>query len=277
MTDATTIRQQFALIDVVSRYLQLQRQGSEYVGLCPFHEDHHPSFSIYLGRDGIQRFICFSCQAAGDVIDFIQMIESVDFQVAIERLTGGALPQTGTHRPPPPKPTQEAVWQPIVPVPDDAPDYNPKQTYNPKAGAMRCYKPTRIDPYCDAEGRLMFYVVRLDFPDRKITPMVTWCKGPEGKRLWCARHVDKPYPLCGLDQLAQRPNDAVLVVSGEKCYHYALKHVPHMVPVTWPGGDDGLKHTDISPLKDRWITAWPDADHSSADSMLSLFNRLQRL
>lgn len=277
MTDAAAIRQQFALIDVASRYIQLKRQGSDYVGLCPFHEDHNPSFSIYVGRDGIQRFICFSCQAAGDVIDFVQGIEGVEFEAACRRLTGGELPATGTHKPPPPKPTQEALWTPIVPVPDDAPEYNPKQTFNPKVGAMRIYKPTRIDPYYDAQGRLMFYVVRLDYPDKKITPMVTWCKGPEGRRLWCCRYVNKPYPLCGLDQLAKRPDDAVLVVSGEKCYQYALQHVPSMVPVTWPGGDDGLKHTDIAPLIGRWVTVWPDADPSSRRSMLSLYNRLQRL
>lgn len=278
MSEADLIRQQNSLVETASRYIELVRKGSDYVGLCPFHDDSRPSLNIYTGRDGVERFICFACQAAGDVIDFVGDIEGVDYKSAVRKLTGGELPASGAPiKRRPKRASEESLWTPIVPVPADAPEYDPQQTYNPKAGKMRFYRPTRIDPYYDAEGSLMFYVVRLDFNGEKITPMVTWCEGPEGRRLWCSRYVDKPWPLCGLDQLAERPSDAVLVVSGEKCYQYALEHIPTMVPVTWPGGDDGLRHTDISPLKDRWVTCWPDADWSGGDACLSLFNRLQRL
>lgn len=76
-------------LDVVLRYgLELKkRQGRDHVALCPFHDDRTPSFAIRgEDRPGRPPFKCFGCGWSGDVIRFIQHIDSVDFRTACERL-----------------------------------------------------------------------------------------------------------------------------------------------------------------------------------------------
>ena len=58
------IRSRNDIVDVVSSYVKLQRKGSNYVGVCPFHNDHSPSMSVNQPR---QIYHCFSCGAGGGV------------------------------------------------------------------------------------------------------------------------------------------------------------------------------------------------------------------
>ncbi|SDW37357.1 DNA primase [Tepidimicrobium xylanilyticum] len=68
------------LIDVVSKYIQLKKTGSNYVGLCPFHNEKTPSFTI---SESKQLFHCFGCGEGGDVISFIMKIENLSFVEAV--------------------------------------------------------------------------------------------------------------------------------------------------------------------------------------------------
>ena len=61
--------------DVVSRYVKLEKKGRNYFGLCPFHEEDQPSFSINKQK---QIFYCFGCGEGGNVVDFVEKIESCD-------------------------------------------------------------------------------------------------------------------------------------------------------------------------------------------------------
>lgn len=71
------------IVDIVSQYVVLKRQGRSYFGLCPFHNEKSPSFSVSESR---QIFHCFGCGAGGDAIGFLRKIENIDFQDAIEIL-----------------------------------------------------------------------------------------------------------------------------------------------------------------------------------------------
>lgn len=71
------------IVDVVGGYVNLRQTGQTYKGLCPFHEDHHPSFDVDPRR---QRYRCWACQKHGDVITFIREQERVDFREALEIL-----------------------------------------------------------------------------------------------------------------------------------------------------------------------------------------------
>ena len=71
------------LEEAVSRYVQLKRRGSVLVGLCPFHSEKTPSFTIY---DAENMFHCFGCGAGGDVITFTMRIENLDYLSAVTRL-----------------------------------------------------------------------------------------------------------------------------------------------------------------------------------------------
>ena len=68
---------------VVSGYVNLKRAGSNMVGLCPFHSEKTPSFTVYTSE---QSFYCFGCGAGGDVITFIRKIENLDYPSAVEFL-----------------------------------------------------------------------------------------------------------------------------------------------------------------------------------------------
>jgi DNA primase len=71
------------IVDVVGSYVALRQAGPTFKGLCPFHEDHRPSFDVDPRR---QRYRCWSCGKYGDVIEFVQEQERVDFREALELL-----------------------------------------------------------------------------------------------------------------------------------------------------------------------------------------------
>jgi phage/plasmid primase-like uncharacterized protein len=71
------------LVDVIGRYVKLTRRGREYIGLCPFHRDKTPSFTVPEGKGF---YHCFGCGQHGDVFDFIMAIEGVHFTSARQRL-----------------------------------------------------------------------------------------------------------------------------------------------------------------------------------------------
>ena len=68
---------------VISSYVTLKRAGSNLKGLCPFHSEKTPSFTVY---PATQSFYCFGCGAAGDVISFVMRAENLDYVSAIETL-----------------------------------------------------------------------------------------------------------------------------------------------------------------------------------------------
>jgi DNA primase len=70
---------------VVKSHLNLN--SSDY-GLCPFHEEKTPSFHIYKARSGKARYHCFGCEANGDAINFVSIIEGLSFKSALEKLGG---------------------------------------------------------------------------------------------------------------------------------------------------------------------------------------------
>ncbi len=81
------IQQANDIVDVVGEHLALKRKGREMVGLCPFHDDHRPSFNVNPSK---QIFKCFACGAGGDVVKFIQMRENLSFPQALQRLADRA-------------------------------------------------------------------------------------------------------------------------------------------------------------------------------------------
>ncbi len=72
------------LVDVISSYIPLKRAGSNMNGLCPFHSEKSPSFTVFTG--GEPHFYCFGCGAGGDVISFVMRMENLDYRSALEFL-----------------------------------------------------------------------------------------------------------------------------------------------------------------------------------------------
>jgi DNA primase len=87
------VRMKNDIVDVVSGYVKIQKKGSSYFGLCPFHNEKSPSFSVSPSK---QMFYCFGCGAGGNVITFVMEYENYTFQEAVKFLAekaGVSLPE----------------------------------------------------------------------------------------------------------------------------------------------------------------------------------------
>lgn len=74
------LRTKVPLADVASDYLDLKRSGTRYVGLCPAHSERTPSFTVH---PDLERFRCYGCGAAGDIFDFIVLVDGITFREAV--------------------------------------------------------------------------------------------------------------------------------------------------------------------------------------------------
>ncbi len=79
------IRSRLACSEVIGKRVRLVRKGREYSGLCPFHNEKTPSFTV---NDDKGFFHCFGCGAHGDVIGFAMRIDNLQFLDAVEQLAG---------------------------------------------------------------------------------------------------------------------------------------------------------------------------------------------
>ena len=77
------IRMRNDIVDVISGYVKLQRKGSSYFGLCPFHNEKSPSFSVSPSK---QMYYCFGCGAGGNVFSFLMEYENYTFVEALKVL-----------------------------------------------------------------------------------------------------------------------------------------------------------------------------------------------
>lgn len=85
-TEIERIKQEISVLELAqNRGINLRRQGADYVGLCPFHDDHNPSLVISPKNN---LWHCFGCNQGGSVIDFLMKLDNISFRHAVEKLTG---------------------------------------------------------------------------------------------------------------------------------------------------------------------------------------------
>ena len=98
MTDSSdfkeTVKLQADIVRIVGDYVKLKKAGAQnYSGLCPFHNEKTPSFSVHATR---QFYHCFGCGVSGDVFSFVQKVENITFPEAVRAVAqklGIALPK----------------------------------------------------------------------------------------------------------------------------------------------------------------------------------------
>ena len=97
---AYELKQQADIVRIVGEYVKLKKAGAQnYSGLCPFHNEKTPSFSVHATR---QFYHCFGCGASGDVFSFVQKIENITFPEAVRAVAqklGIALPKVSYSSP----------------------------------------------------------------------------------------------------------------------------------------------------------------------------------
>ncbi|MCX7795698.1 MAG: DNA primase [bacterium] len=83
MSISQRIKERVDIVDFISSYVKLTRSGKNYIGLCPFHNDHNPSFTVSPEK---QLFYCFGCKEGGDVVKFLMKIEHLSYREALAQL-----------------------------------------------------------------------------------------------------------------------------------------------------------------------------------------------
>ena len=98
--DVREIKSRLDIVEVISEYVQLKKRGQTYWGLCPFHNEKTPSFTVSPER---QTFHCFGCGKGGDIFSFVMEKEHLEFREALERLAEKAgitlSPRSGSFAP----------------------------------------------------------------------------------------------------------------------------------------------------------------------------------
>jgi predicted P-loop ATPase len=155
------------------------------------------------------------------------------------------------HAAPPAEPARRVV----TPVPADFAECPCVHT--------RYDKPSARWTYRNADGEVLGYVARYEpAGERKQIVPWTW----NGER-WGMGQWPSPRPLYGLQEIAERPGAAVLVVEGEKAADAARRFSGPYVAVTWPAGAMAADKADWTPLAGRKVLLWPDADEPGRKAM----------
>lgn len=233
--DIADLKSRVSLPALIGAHVPLTKDGADLKGLCPFHDEKTPSFTVY-----DDHFHCYGCGANGDHLDWLQHAERLSIADAVERLASlsGAAP----HRATAPTPT---IGRP----PADAP---------PPACLLSGRKPDSLTPYRDESGHTLFYVARHDLSKGKSVRPWSW---DSGKNEWVSAGYPFPRPILGLPAIAADKEKPVLIVEGEKAAYAALKIAGKVYHVTtWCGGAQAIKKTDWSPLFRKRVLLWPDAD-----------------
>ena len=129
------VRENSDIVEVISQYVHLKRSGRNYFGLCPFHNEKSPSFSVSPDK---QIFHCFGCGVGGNVFTFISKIEGIGFKEAIENLAdraGIVLPKSENNE----DSKKEELKSKVYKVNNFTADYYHKRLYDSKSKAGQEY------------------------------------------------------------------------------------------------------------------------------------------
>lgn len=129
------VRENNDIVEVISQYVHLKRSGRNYFGLCPFHNEKSPSFSVSPDK---QIFHCFGCGVGGNVITFISKIEGIGFKEAVQNLAervNFVLPTIGSNE----DSKKEELKSKVYKVNSYTADYYHKRLYKPESKAGQDY------------------------------------------------------------------------------------------------------------------------------------------
>ncbi len=129
------VRQSIDIVDIISQYVHLKRSGRNYFGLCPFHNEKSPSFSVSPDK---QIFHCFGCGVGGNVFTFLTKIEGIGFKEVLEQLAERAniqLPKLENNI----DNAKEELKAKVYKVNEFALNYFHKNLYTPKAKMAQEY------------------------------------------------------------------------------------------------------------------------------------------
>lgn len=257
--DTDALKASVDIVSVIGSFVALKKIGSEYRGICPFHNDHSPSLYVVPAK---QIWRCFSCHAdeehGNDVIGFVQGIQGTSFIEACEFL--GAEKREWK-----PNITQVAALN-VVRV-TTAP---PASALRPKMATRLLGEPEHVREFRSVEGALLGYECRYkrgadpDQPGVAPSRVWTWGAKPGEDPGWACAHFTQPRPLYGLQRLREKPNAPVALFEGPKKADAGDKLLPDYACLSWAGGAGAWHTYDLTPLAGKALLLWPDADRKIA-------------
>lgn len=243
--DTDAINASINLPQFVALYADIKPRGKEYVGLCPFHDDSKPSFTVY-EKNGKWSTKCFACgESHNGAIAFLMAIENIDFVAACKRLTNGdALKGNPIAAAPLRKPPKRVTLKP------------PSGCLLPPFESIRRGEPVSTHPYLDADTELIGYAAYYRDADRPV--YWTWGKySDDDLPKWDRKLFAAPFPIYGLEQLSRKPAAQVIVTTDERAADAAQSLFPIFACIAWCGDYDSV---DWSPLAGRKTVIMPRAN-----------------
>lgn len=239
-----------------------KREGKEYISVNPIRADQKAgSFSVNLNNGIWSDFA--TGDKGGDLIGLVAYLEGVSQGQARDQLAQFlGLDDAVNPRSKAPPTTQCKVdeWEPITPVPENAPQ--------PLTSHYRHGSYALFWDYRDEAGQMLCRVCRFEKGNghKEIMPL-SYCQASDGKRAWRWKGLPAPRPLYNLNTLSDRTDAPVIVVEGEKSAVAAAQLFPDCVITTMLNGSQAPHKTDWAPLNNRRVYLWPDNDKAGRGCM----------
>ena len=195
------------------------------------------------------------------IVDLYMLIKNLSFKDAISNLQEMYLS----------KPTESVKAPQERPKPqkkESFPIRPPDNVIAPNFTHYQLGEPNSVYEYKDVDNKLLYYVVRYSFinkkgePDKELRPL-SYCDDQQWR--WKAWKENRP--LYGLELLKKFPDKKILIVEGEKAADAARSFINAYNVLTWQGGVKAIDKTDWSSLKDKEVLLWPDADEPGLIAM----------
>ena len=230
----------YTLDDFISAF-NLTKKGKEFVGPCPVCKDGTDRFYVHEGNAGKVVFGCRHCMSKGDDPT------SENAKQVFALLTNG---HSNGHAPAAPRPQQSS---------------KPKEPPKPRPLPNREID-TRYD-YVDENGKLIFVVIRHDWPDKPKT-FSQWIP-TEKEGVWLPVAPVGRRPMYRLPDII-KTTGKVAIVEGEKCCLAAKAAWPNQIVTTWSGGTNAWDKTDWTPLVGMDVSLLADGDEPGHNAMRAL-------
>ena len=255
--DIKELKESQNIVDVVNRWVSIEKKGSEYYGICPFHKDEKSSLQV---NEKKQIFKCFACGAGGDAIDFVEKFHNVETSSAI-KILNGTHPANTTE---PNKKTLTKKPKPVEFKQIETPESEPENFTHYKHG-----EPQTIWTYRNEDSSVYGYTCRFDLEDgtKQVLP---YCQVTDGKTIeWRFKGFNVPRKLYNADRIVKSGDKSVIIiVEGEKTADAGNKYVgdDKHIFTTWTGGANVVNRVDWSILKGKKVLFIPDHDTEQKDA-----------